>query len=420
MEKAGPFKQVAPDRLQIHEGGGCILLFGIPFFVAGIFVSLIGLGILPVENADEVPAWAWPLIVLMGLVFVAVGGGLVFGRSWITLDTSRGRVVKQQGLLVPMRQQEYSLHDYHAVAIRFEAGDSDTADRYPVILKANGNSADLTLSSSTQYGEARQGAAFVARFLRLPLVDASTDHESVIVWGQVDETFQERLRSSDDRREDEVRPIIMRSQIHESDSGLHVLIPGPGFRPSALLGFAIPGGILAFVVPNLVQFFRQTETPQFVQAGFISLIVFLFGLLPLLAVIHAVIEAMRSHTLVTAASDGITIEERGAWRTRRTRVPAEEILDLDYGTAQTALQDARRSAERYVAQSGRLASLPKGYDTSSPRWLSLSNKLVKSRGVTLKCRSGLYTFGAGLPDEEVGYLYLAIKRALAGARGTDR
>jgi hypothetical protein len=34
-------------------------------------------------------------------------------------------------------------------------------------------------------------------------------------------------------------------------------------------------------------------------------------------------------------------------------------------------------------------------------------------------QSGLYTFGAGLPDEEVGYLYSFIKRALAVARGID-
>jgi hypothetical protein len=100
-------------------------------------------------------------------------------------------------------------------------------------------------------------------------------------------------------------------------------------------------------------------------------------------------------------------------------VPAGEILDLDYGTAQSALEDARRSSERYVAQSGQPATWPKGYDNSPPRWLSRLNKLVKSRGVTLKCRSGLVTFGAGLPDEEVSYLYGLIKRALAGARDGD-
>jgi hypothetical protein len=41
-------------------------------------------------------------------------------------------------------------------------------------------------------------------------------------------------------------------------------------------------------------------------------------------------------------------------------------------------------------------------------------RLAKSKGVTLKHRGGLYTFAAGLPDDEVKYLYSVIRRALAG------
>ena len=103
MGSAGPFRLVAPDRLQIKEGGGCLSVFGLPFLLAGIFVVLIGLRIVPVRNAADVPVWAWPLIVLMGLVFVVVGGGLVLGRRWITLDTTRGTLRRQWGLLVPLR-----------------------------------------------------------------------------------------------------------------------------------------------------------------------------------------------------------------------------------------------------------------------------------------------------------------------------
>jgi len=49
------FRQVAPDRLQIREGGGCVSLFGLPFFAAGVFVTLIGLRVVPVTNPGEVP-----------------------------------------------------------------------------------------------------------------------------------------------------------------------------------------------------------------------------------------------------------------------------------------------------------------------------------------------------------------------------
>ena len=136
MGSAGPFRLVAPDRLQIKEGGGCLSLFGLPFLLAGIFVVLIGFRIVPMRNAADVPVWAWPLIVLMGLVFVVVGGGLVLGRRWITLDARAAPSARQWGLLVPLRGEEQRLDGYEAVLLRFAAGDSDSADRFPVLLRA--------------------------------------------------------------------------------------------------------------------------------------------------------------------------------------------------------------------------------------------------------------------------------------------
>ena len=58
-------RQVAPDRLEIKEGGGCLTLFGVPFLAAGIFVTLIVARIVPLKNASGLPAWAWPLILPM-------------------------------------------------------------------------------------------------------------------------------------------------------------------------------------------------------------------------------------------------------------------------------------------------------------------------------------------------------------------
>jgi hypothetical protein len=59
--------------------------------------------------------------------------------------------------------------------------------------------------------------------------------------------------------------------------------------------------------------------------------------------------------------------------------------------------------------------------TQGPRRQRIGTRSFEgqAREVTLKCRNGLYTFGAGLPDEEVGYLYLIVQRAFAGMGGTD-
>ena len=110
-----PFKQTAPDRVEMREGGGCLSIFGIPFLAGGVFAALIGAQVIPVSNRNEVPAWVYPVIFLMGLVFVAVGGALVFGRRWTTLDSGKGLVVKQSGLLVPLQKQQFQISDYDRV-----------------------------------------------------------------------------------------------------------------------------------------------------------------------------------------------------------------------------------------------------------------------------------------------------------------
>ena len=58
-----------------------------------------------------------------------------------------------------------------------------------------------------------------------------------------------------------------------------------------------------------------------------------------------------------------------------------------------------------------------GQGRAASRWLSLCERLVKSRGIVIKSRNRLITFGAGLPDEEVRYLYAIVARALGGPEG---
>jgi hypothetical protein len=396
--------------VEIRDGGGCLSAFGIPFLAAGVFTTLIGLGIVPVQNAADVPVWVWPLIVLMGLAFVVVGGGLVFGRRWITVDAGRGLLVKQWGLLVPLRREEQSLQGYDAVAVRFESGDSDSAERYPVVLRAKGGGSDLALSSPTAYAEARHGAALIARVLRVPLVDATTDHESVTDPDRADAPLREQLRG-EGQEEQAPRPPQMRSQVQDYGSRVQIAIPGPGFKPRMLLGFAIPAGLFAYAVPDVLRFFDQTRTPAFVQMAFLGVAVFFFCVLPFLGVLNRIRRATRGGTLISASPEGLTIEERGAWRSRVTRVPVGDILGLDYGTADSSLGAARRLAEQRAQGSryGRTSTTP------APGWLRALRMFAKSRGVVVKTKQGFFTFGAGLPDAEVHYLHDLVRQVYRGA-----
>jgi hypothetical protein len=407
------YRQIAPDVLEVREGGGCLSLFGVPFLVAGLFVALIGLRVLPVHNAADVPTWAWPLLVLVGLVFVTVGGGLVFGRQWIRLDAGQGRATKQWGLVVPLRhKEEHLLSNFESVAVRFQSGDSDSADSFPVVLKARDGLPDVRLSASTTYEESRQSAGQVARFLRLPLVDAATDHESIVETDRVDASLAERVRASSDVTDRPVRPLRMRSQVEETATQVRIRIPGPGFRFLSLLGIVVPAGILSVVVPFLLRFFEQTRTPPAVQVAFLGFLALCFGVIPLVSVIRSMIAGVYGGTIITASPDGLIIEERGAGRARRKEIRANDVLDVDYGVAGEALSVARHTVEQKIAETG--GHISARTRDRALRWATTVARMARSKGITVKSRHGLFTFGAGLPDDEIRYLRQILTYALIG------
>jgi hypothetical protein len=405
-----PFRQPAPDRVEIREGGGCLSIFGLPFLAAGVFTALIGLQIIPVSNKDEVPAWAWQLIFLMGLAFIAVGSSLVFGRRWTTLDKARGTIVKQTGLLVPLRKEQFALVDHDGVRLRFEEGDSDTSDRFPVVLQGKGNRPDLALSNPTDYAVAREQAEFIAGFLSFPLVDAATDHEVVVAPRPASAGPVKRERPSADATERATRPPFMRSRVEPSGGKVRIVLPGPGFRPHLLFGFALPAVFVMYVIPHLLEFFTATHTPEFVQVFFVGFIMIFFCILPSIGTINGIIRSIRGRTTVGASADGITIEEQAAWRKKVTSLPAGEIFGLDYSAAESAYRSIHRSVrERYTRKCPAENASP--IASGGLGWL---RHLVKSKGVLVKSKKGIVAFGAGLPDGEVRYLYSLVKRALGG------
>jgi hypothetical protein len=260
---------------------------------------------------------------------------------------------------------------------------------------------DLALQSATQYGESREAAAAIAKFLRLPLVDAATTHESVLAPDLADAPLPEQPPGAD-LRGDAPRPLRTQSQVRESSRTVEIILPGPGFQWRKLVGPAISVSVLSYLSPQLLRFFRQTHTPEVVQTAILGFAVFLFVVIPLVGIFNAARLASRGRTLVTASPEGIVIEERGAWRARSTRLPAGEILGVDYGTAEDAFASAQWGAKQRV---------PAGRGVA-PRWLAVMRRLVTSKGITVKSRKGLFTFGAGLPDDEVRYLHALVVRAL--------
>jgi hypothetical protein len=408
MPKAAPFRQVGPDRVEIRDGGGWRSLFGLPLLAAGVFIALAGAGVVPLQNP---PPWPPAVIVLMSLFFVAAGGVQLCGRRRITLDMGRGCTTTSWRFLVPVRRTERSLHEYDAVAIRFQQGDKRRAPQYHISLRGKAPTADLLLASLGSYGYARDSATTLARFLGMPMADAATAHESVSAGDRLDETLRDRIRRGGEAREEAIRPVRLRTQVQESAGKVEIVIPGPGFKYGTLLRVAGPLVLLLVMAPYLLDYFQGTDTPETGEFVFLGVVILFLGILPVLYLLNALRAARRTRTRVTASPDGIVVEIRQAWRTRETRIAAADILGLDHATAEAALDAARHNAEKLARPAPSPAySLGRG---PTPLWLRALGKVTTSQGITVKARTGLVTFGAGLPDDEVRYLHAIVARVLA-------
>ena len=159
------YGQKNSQQFEIREGGGCLSVFGLPFFCAGIFLLLASLKVIPFQNKDEIPFWGWIGMFFMSLPFIGIGGALLFGRRQTRIDLAEGRIFKESKVFVPVKTEAYLIVDYKTVMIRFESGSSDSPDSYPVVLMPSNNGRPLPLYSGISYADSREFAAAVSQFL---------------------------------------------------------------------------------------------------------------------------------------------------------------------------------------------------------------------------------------------------------------
>jgi len=367
-------------------------------------------GVIPISNASEMPRWGWAAMAFMALVFTGVGGTLVFGRAWTTLDMTRRLVIKQWGPLVPVHERTYPLTGYSAVTLGFVRGDSDTADRFPIGLKAQSGTT-LPLCSFTTFAQSRECAIAVARHLHLDVEDSTTDHRVRVTPADAERSLQERASEIQDASP--AQPANARSTVTREPDGVRIEIPLPRMSPIGLFFGVIPLIIPVIVVPWLTNFFRRTNTPNAIEWVFISLFILGFAVLPAMTVFNGFRRSRRGGTFVHVSRRGIEIQERGAWRTRSTAsIEASDILDVDYSTRESAAASARAEAEEKAIESTGLSSAEVGRRAERlAAWLA---KFARGHGLTVKTRTGLTSFGAGLDDDEIRYLHSIVRRTLHG------
>lgn len=408
----GPVQLVTPDRLQIRDGGGCMSVFGLPFLAAGIFLFLTIVGVVPMGNADEMPAWAWPFLSLMAVAFTAVGGGLAFGRSWTTIDRAQRQVIRQLGLLIPMRERIMSLDGYTAVRLGVEQGDSDTVDKFPVALTGPAGST-LPLHSFTDYTTARQCAKAVAAHLQLEIEDASTDHPVRLTPSHVDTPLRQRVRLRGPLQADAARPLDARSEVTRELGVVTIVIPARRMHVLTMAMTLVPIAIVLAIGPPLSTFFAQSNTPDPVEWVFIGFLGLFFGVLPVTMIVGGFVRSRRGATILEASTEGLRIFARGILSTRLIAAfDADDILDVDFSSRDSRAASARRAAEdvafnAYPAASRRLSP-------RMERVLATLARSARGTGVSIKTVRGITAIGQELDDDEIRYLSSVIRRALTG------
>ena len=404
-------KEVFPGRLEIRQGGGCLALFGLPFFLTGIFMILASFGIVTMRSDGEAVTQAAAFG--LGAIFTFVGGLLVFGRGITSIDVGQHVVTKQWRVLLPVRTWTYQLGEYSTVTLAFVRGDSDTADKYPIGLKGN-TVAPLPLCSPTQFAEARQCAAAVARHLGLDIEDTSTDHPLRVTASEADATLQDRLRSAASTTASIVRPSLMKSNVTDEAGGVRIAIPMPPVHPLAIIAGLFPS-VVAMAMLSWLGLFSSHRPLMPIEWVFVTLLFLGFGVLPLVSVITRWLRSRVGHAIVTVSSQELRVQERGIFRTRTaTAINAAEILDVDYSTKESMMISARRNAE---AETATMRKIPTSTASAGPgtEWaFGVLSHFLKGKGIIVKTRTGLTTFGEGLADDEIRYLHAIVRRALAG------
>ena len=217
-----PFLRTSSGVVALRRGGGMIALFGSPF-VAGVCMLLGATGIVP--GYTESGEHAAPVILgPMGFVFLAVGGVMAFGRQWLILDLGRGSLLRQTGLLVPLWTNERPLSEFNAVVLAHDPGGSDSAESYPVKLRGSVGE-DIKIVDPSQFTESLRMAEYLAKTLRLPLIDSTTGHETVVSPDHTGESLRDRL-SRGPMPAPPRRPSTMRSVVVEIAGETSISIPG--------------------------------------------------------------------------------------------------------------------------------------------------------------------------------------------------
>ena len=397
--------------LEIHSGGGCISIFGLPFLLVGLFVMQIPLGIIPVQKSSgTLPSI---FVVLFGAVFAAVGAALVFGRSGIILDRGRGRIIQWYGLLVPMKRTEYLLDSVEQVEMNFSSGDSDSTATWPIKLSGQSITKSISVLQPTSFTEARQLAEELSRFIRKPLVDSSTGDKIIRDPDHLNESYRDRLRRTGEASGFlPPEPSNMRSRVERTSEGLIIHIPAPlksfiHYFP-VLIPLIFAGGVAWFILPQSF----TSPMPNFIRTIFLGFLGLFFIAGPVISMLRKMSRLKKEFERITVTKAFLRVEALKQGKSSTVEIPTDELEDFVAPTKRDAINTIEIPGVKTVPMGDTgTPRMPDGRPV--PRLLLSLMKMVGSKGIIARSDKAVIEFAGGLDEAEVAWLFALIKKTIA-------
>ena len=378
-----------PDVLETRSGGGCLSLFGLPFLLAGLAVWVLPI-VLPQAFGERPPLL---FTIPFGAVFVAVGGGLVFGRSGLAIDRREKTITKWWGLLVPMKKRRHDANDFAKIRlskeIRRSSSSNGGSSKYTVYpVRIVGEEEKLNIEEPRDYFEARRAAEALAKFLGFALTDSSSGTSVTREAPELDESIRERARRTGEAVELPDQPAGMKTQVEIGATSLRLVTPPAGFgRDSVvmtLMGLVIPAVVATLFLPRIL---KDHEFPPPMR---IALLLFtaVFMAVPLVALFARGLSKMRRREIITVTPDFLQVTMKGLLFSKTTEIPADELEELEL----TGPVDSRST----------LVGAP----------AVLQSFMTKQGGITARSDRTSITFCQNLPYAEREWIYAVVKNML--------
>jgi hypothetical protein len=362
MRDDSSFHHGESDRLEVKSGGGCLMLFGLPFFGMGLFV-------MSVPFWQEGGAGAGLVAVPFGFIFAAVGAGIMFGRAGLIIDTRARTATRWWGLLVPFKRTTVPLDDIDAVTISREVRRSknSTYTVYPVRLRAKGT--DLDVKEQRDYEAARREGERFAKFLGVKMIDSGSGDTVVREAGTLDESLRDRLAREGRPAERPTEPAACRVTTQVAGTEATFEIPPRGFG----IGDGIAVAALGIFLTVALGFFASigggalNEDTPLPLIAFVAVFALFFLGIPLIGLV-GVISSTRARDRVTASPRELRLVRKMLLTTKTTTIPTDELEELRIGGATRRMSTAR--GEVIIARSDRASiEIGAGLKPEELKWL---------------------------------------------------